>query len=200
MFAAAEEMEVTLHLHKVAIPHFLPVTTGPVGATSLRAPAMGPLFNHVNETLPGQLHLAALLDARVLDRHPRLRFAFHECNAGWLPSWLDRAQESWRTLRDNGVTGLCEQPPRSYLADRDTVFFSVGLGEDLTRLPDWLAPRIMLATDYPHPGTPKDPAAAWAQVLPDLPAPLAAGLLGANAARLISVRAARKEVDHAVSY
>ncbi|BFV57944.1 hypothetical protein KCMC57_up30480 [Kitasatospora sp. CMC57] len=189
VFAAAQEYDVTLHLHKIAIPHFLPVSTS---STSLRAPHMSTLYNHVNETLPGQLHLAALMGAGVLDRHPRLRFAFHECNAGWLPAWLDRAEESWQTLRDNNVPNLPALPPRDYLTERDTLFFSVGLGEDLTRVPDWLAPCLMLATDYPHPGTPKDPAAAWAEVLPTLPSALADGLLGTNAARM-SAPATRKE-------
>lgn len=200
LFAAAQELDIALHLHKVAVPHFLPIARRRGGSTSLSAPAMGPLFNHINETLPGQLHLAALLDAGVPDRYPRLRFAFHECNAGWLPSWLDRAEESWHTLRGNGQTGLCELPPRTYFVERDTFFFSVGLGEDLTRLPDWLTRRLMLATDYPHPGTPKDPAAEWAEALSALPEAFAAGLTGANAARLVSVRTARKEHERAVSH
>ncbi len=194
LFAAAQEYGVTIHLHKVAIPHFLPVTTGP---TTLRAPKMDVLFNHINETLPGQFHLAALIGSGVLDRYPRLRFAFHECNATWLPAWVDRAQESWQTLHGNQVAGLPALQPREYL-ERDTLFFSVGLGEDLTRVPDRLVPRLMLATDYP-PGTPKDPATAWAEVLPSLPAHLAEGLLGANAARMSPALVSGKENGHAPS-
>lgn len=110
---------------------------------------------------------------------------------------MDRAQESWQTLHGNQVAGLPALQPREYL-ERDTLFFSVGLGEDLTRVPDRLVPRLMLATDYP-PGTPKDPATAWAEVLPSLPAHLAEGLLGANAARMSPALVSGKENGHAPS-
>ncbi|MFF2353989.1 amidohydrolase family protein [Kitasatospora sp. NPDC058115] len=196
VFTAAEGCEVTLHLHKVAIPHFLPITAS---STSLRAREMNALYNHINETLPGQLHLAALISSGVLDRYPRLRFAFHECNAGWLPAWLDRADDSWETLRGNHVPQLPALPPREYLTDRDSLFFSVGLGEDLTSMPDWLMSRLTLATDYPHPGTPKDPAAAWVEVLPSLSAAAASGLLGANAARMSPSLGIRKENSRALA-
>lgn len=189
LFAAAHDAGVTIHLHKVAIPHFLPAPS----ATSLSTPAMPGFFNHVNEILPGQLFLTALVGSGALDRYPALRFAFHECNAGWLRAWADRAGESWETLRGNHADGLPAAPPRAYLTERDTLFFSIGLGEDLMDIPDWLWPRLMLATDYPHPGTPDDPAAAWSSVLAELPAGHATGLLSANAIRM---GATVQEGDH----
>ena len=68
------------------------------GAAAVTSSAAGRLFTHALEILPGQLFLTALIDARVPDRFPALRFAFHECNAGWVPSWLDRLTESHQTL------------------------------------------------------------------------------------------------------
>ncbi|WP_371500404.1 amidohydrolase [Kitasatospora sp. NBC_00374] len=190
-FATTQDIGLTVHLHKVAIPHFL----GTEQPTSLQNPRLGRFFNHVHETLPGQLFLTALLDSRVLDRFPHLRFAFHECNAGWLPAWIERAHESWETLHGTGQQ-LPDQPPKHYLQDRDTLFFSVGLGEDLAAMPDWLHRRIMLATDYPHPGTPTDPASAWAPALEALPHDAAAGLLSANAGRMMPAATAKLEVRH----
>ncbi len=178
--AAVQDLAITVHLHKAAIPHFLPAPA----ATSLRSPGTGPFFNHVNEILPGQLCLAALLDARALDRFPAVRLAFHECNATWLPAWLDRAQESCDTLRASGAASIPDLPPPAYLTQRDTLFFSAGLGEDLTRLPPALSRSLLLATDYPHPGTPPSPRDAWAPVLAALPGTTSYALTGGNALRL----------------
>ncbi|GII77829.1 hypothetical protein Sru01_28110 [Sphaerisporangium rufum] len=179
-WAAVQEHGMVVHLHKVAVPHLLPMPL----PTSISAPGAGAFFNHVNEILPGQLFLAGLLDARVPDRYPRVRFAFHECNIGWLPAWLERAQESFETLRETGRP-TPDHPPRHYLCDRDDFFFSTGLGERLDALPEELHPRVLLATDFPHPGTPFRPAEEWEPVLAGLPAGLRPALLGGNARRLL---------------
>lgn len=179
-WASAQHHGLVVHLHKVAVPHLLPLPL----PTSVHAPGPGAFFNHVNEILPGQLFLAGLLDARVPDRFPELRLAFHECNIGWLPAWLERAQESFETLRETG-RGTPDHPPRHYLHDRDTFFFSTGLGERLDRLPEELHSRVLLATDFPHPGTPFRPQEEWAPVLKGLPAGLRPALLGENAVRLL---------------
>ncbi len=178
-FSTAQELDLTVHLHKVAVPHLLPLSE----ATTFRSATAGAFFNHMNEILPGQLFLTALLDARVPDRFPGLRFVFHECNVGWLPAWLERAGESWETLRTNRVETLAQRPS-DYLTDRDSFFFSVGLGENLSRFPDELWSRLLLATDYPHPGTPTDPASEWACELDGLHADQAAALTGVNAGRI----------------
>ncbi len=72
-----------------------------------------------------------------------------------------------------------------YLHERDTFFFSTGLAENLHRLPPEMYGRVQMATDYPHPGTPADPRAEWAAVLPGLPADLIGPLLGGNALRML---------------
>lgn len=178
LWGALDANEMCVHLHKVAIPHGLPTPS----LTSLQAPSMTSFFNHVNETLPGQLFLAGLLGSGVCDRFPELRFVFHECNAGWLPAWLDRATESWETLGSR--SGLAE-PPSHYLLERDTLYFSVGLGERLQQFPSELFERLLLATDYPHPGTPGEPRSAWLGALQGAPTALIENLLGANAQRMM---------------
>jgi uncharacterized protein len=179
-WAAAQDHALVVHLHKVAVPHLLPLPL----PTSIRATGAGDFFNHVVEVLPGQLFLTGLLAARVPDRFPRLRFAFHECNVGWLPAWLDRAEESFETLREYGRP-TPDHHPAHYLTERDTFFFSTGLGEQLDRLPAALQSRVLLATDFPHPGTPLDPEREWRQRLLGLPQQFVPALLGANAARLL---------------
>jgi uncharacterized protein len=177
-FAAAQDLGLVVHLHKVAIPHLLPLDE----PTTLRSARAGRLYNHVVEIMPGQLFLTALLDAGVPDRFPGLRFVFHECNAGWIPAWLERVQESYETLAAAGPPPLAEEPAH-YLRERDTFFFSTGLGEDLADRPDWLLRRILLATDYPHPGYPADPQDAWSDTLSALPPERGDDLLSGNADR-----------------
>ena len=179
-FAAAQDLDLVVHLHKVAVPHFLPLAE----ATTLRSDLAGRLYNHVVEILPGQLFLTALFDAGVPDRFPRLRFAFHECNAGWIPAWLERFVESCETLAEADAA-LPAAEPASYLTERDVFYFSVGLGEDVPGLPEWLQRRLLLATDYPHPGYPVAPQQAWAGVLRRLSPARSCDLLAGNADRMI---------------
>lgn len=179
-WGAAEAHGLVVHVHKVAVPHLLAMEP----PTRFSSPLAGTFFNHVNELLPGQLFLAGLLDARVPDRFPRLRFAFHECNVGWLPAWLDRAEESYETLAD-GDRPRPDRQPTAYFTEQDTFFFSTGLGERLDRLPGELHGRVLLATDFPHPGTPLDPEGAWRERLDRLPAGYGAAVLGDNALRML---------------
>lgn len=188
-FAAAQENGLTIHLHKVAIPHLLPLPD----AMTISSPHASRLFTHALEILPGQLFFTALLDAAVPDRFPELRFVFHECNAGWVPSWLDRITESCETLA--GTSLLPREEPSSYVRQRDTFFFSIGLSEVLEQMPEWLFARLLLATDYPHPGFPPDPAREWLPVLEKLPVTYAKGVVGRNASRLLGGQGKRD--DHA---
>nr|WP_166682394.1 amidohydrolase family protein [Streptomyces sp. 846.5] len=183
-WASAQEHGFVVHLHKVATPHFLPTPT----PSSVRSPGMGSFYNHVNEILPGQLCLAALFDARVPDLFPGLRFAFHEFNAGWVPSWLDRAQETFETLDRNGSNCL-EQPPAHYLYERETFFFSIGTGESVDAMPEDLRARLLMATDYPHPGTPKNPQQEWSEILAETSPIFRTRLLGGNADHMMSLGA-----------
>lgn len=179
-WAACELHGLVVHVHKVAVPHLLPMSP----PTSVSSPHAGTFYNHVNEVLPGQLFLAGLLDARVPDRFPGLRIAFHECNVGWLPAWLERAEESFETLERSGRPRPDLAPTR-YFTERDTFFFSTGLGERLDRMPEELRGRILLATDFPHPGTPLNPEKEWLRHTDGLPLEFIEAVLGGNAARLV---------------
>lgn len=179
-WAKAQDAGTIVHLHKVALPHFLEAHD-PMG---LDAPSAGPLFRHAIQITPGQLCLTAIIDAGLLDRFPGLRFAFHECNAGWVPSWLDRMTESYETLSD-GQTEIPASEPSKYLYDMDAFFFSIGLEERIENMPEELWPRLLMATDYPHPGTPESPASAWEEHLENTSPELRSALLGDNALRLL---------------
>jgi len=176
-FGAAQECGIRVHLHKVAIPHNLPCAS----PTSLAAPGADPFVNHVHETLPGQTMLTALVGSGVCDRFPAVRFSWHECNAGWLPAWLDRATESWEITCGRS---RMQQPPAHYLLERDTLFFSIGLSESLANMPADLDARLLLATDHPHPGAPESPQQEWEATLAGVEIGRRRALLGGNAVRM----------------
>lgn len=176
----AERLELTIHIHKVAIPHFLPLED----ACGLSSPDMGRFFNHVNETLPGQLFLAGLLDSGIPDECPELRWVFHECNAGWVPAWLDRADESHATTRGQSANPL-KREPSHYVLERRAFFFSTGTGESLSNTPEEFRENILMATDFPHPGTPTDPYGEWMTAIQDLPETSRADILGRTARRIM---------------
>jgi predicted TIM-barrel fold metal-dependent hydrolase len=176
LWRAIEDLGLTLHLHKVAIPDYLR------GSAAAAASGVGSFFRHVNETLPGQLCLTRIFDARIPDHCPRLRFAIHECGAGWLPAWLARAEESYDTISPS-PTRLTHNPSH-YIFDRDTLFFGMSLSES-AELVRAVVTRVMVATDFPHPGCAVDAGSKWRAHLSALTSEERQALLVANAQRLI---------------
>jgi hypothetical protein len=117
-----------------------------------------------------------------VDLCPRLRFAIHECNAGWVSAWLDRADESYQTVVHMADRLL--QPPSQYVRERDVFFFGMSAAENPHHVRS-LWQRVTVATDFPHPGSSIDAGAQWCSHLSELGAKERDGLLYANALRLI---------------
>jgi uncharacterized protein len=95
----------------------------------------------------------ALASEGVLDRFPRLHFAFLESGCGWLPYWLERLD----VMRDNPVFGesyLGKERPSEYFR-RGQCFVSCEAEEAEEGVP--VLGRslghecLMWASDYPHP-------------------------------------------------
>ena len=186
-WSAVEDLDLTVHLHKAAIPHQLNI---PVGMP-LASRGNGLFFSHLNQILAAQMCLASIMDNLLPDRFPEIRFAFHECNAGWLPAWLDRADETFEVLKTKNVP-LLEAPPRDYIQNTDCFFFGLGMTEDVTRLTKF-ADRLLMATDFPHPDAPLESVHSWSEKLSVLPSEAKMAILGKNALRLLNI----KEFDHA---
>lgn len=92
---------------------------------------------------------AGLILAGVLERYPKLMFAFLECGSGWLPFWLDRLDghfETWPAF----FPGLKAKPSEYFRrqcfvsceADDDSVYDVVARVGDQN---------VVWASDYPHP-------------------------------------------------
>jgi predicted TIM-barrel fold metal-dependent hydrolase len=59
------------------------------------------LFTHASSRPVGHMcTFMELLVGGVFERHPRLRFAFLECGASWVPYWLFRLEEECEKFRD----------------------------------------------------------------------------------------------------
>lgn len=177
-----QSLGLVVHLHKVAIPHQLNIPAGmPIGSKG-----NGPFFNHVNQILAAQMCLASLMDNRMPDRFPRIKFAFLECNAGWVPAWLDRADESYEVLQESKKGPILEAPPRHYIENKDSFFFGLSLAEDVTRLTS-IAARLLIATDFPHPGASITPFDDWSKRLENLTSQDKADIMGRNAIRMLNL-------------
>jgi predicted TIM-barrel fold metal-dependent hydrolase len=96
-----------------------------------------------------QMALLALLCGGVLERHPRLRFAFLESGCGWIAWWLERIHEHLEHW------GHASQPlPRSPEEYFGRQCF-VSSEPDERTLPSILSllgdDNVLFATDFPHP-------------------------------------------------
>src|SRR5262245_9951995 len=95
---------------------------------------------------------AALIYGGVVEKFPKLRVAFLENRAAWVPYWMDYMDAKWENRRSDAP--LLKRKPSEYMT-RGTFFYSAEpdekslpfvldcIGEDL----------IVFATDYPHSGS-----------------------------------------------
>jgi predicted TIM-barrel fold metal-dependent hydrolase len=179
-WAACEASNVAIHLHKIAVPTMLGRPVTKLGDDH----STGTFFEHVHQILPAQTSLTSLFEHQLPDRYPDLRWAWHECHAGWLSAWMARADESYATLYKNHRARLTKYPPSEYLRGSGRFFFGASDSEpvDLLRLtPD----NVMLATDFPHPGCCLDIANVWSERLRN-DRSLLSKLMTGNAQRLLA--------------
>lgn len=85
----------------------------------------------------------------VLPRHPRLSVAFLEAGAGWVPYFMDRADEHYRIMSHLVKTDV-PRPPGEYF--REQCF--VACEPDEVTLPGTVeilgADNLLFSSDYPH--------------------------------------------------
>jgi predicted TIM-barrel fold metal-dependent hydrolase len=175
VWTAAEELEVTIGVHEGSSN-----TIQTLGADRYFNPLLLHAMSHAFEQM---LACATLMVTGVMERHPRLHFAFLEAGGGWAPYWLWRLDEQVEGF--GGYAGEMKLKPSDYFrrqcwvafeSDEDTLPALVPfIGED----------RIVWGSDYPHhdatfPGAVKK-LSAMAQ---RMAAGARDGLLGANARRL----------------
>jgi predicted TIM-barrel fold metal-dependent hydrolase len=117
--------------------------------------------------------MLALIEAGVLERHPRLRVAFLEAGAGWIPYWLSRLDGEYRQLGWE-VADRVRIKPSEYVRRQCYVSCEPGepgledaidlIGED----------RLLFGSDFPHVDHDPDVAGAVARLEARLPTGAAA--------------------------
>lgn len=133
----------------------LPVVIHPLG-TEACGGRLQPYFltNVVGNPLETAIAVARVLCSGLLDRYPRLRFAFAH-GGGYLPYQVGRLDHAWRVRPE--VRARTTRPPSEYLRSRcwfDSLTHSPDALRFLGELVGW--DHVVLASDYPWDmGTPE---------------------------------------------
>jgi predicted TIM-barrel fold metal-dependent hydrolase len=94
----------------------------------------------------------ALLDylhSDILTRYPKLKLFFAECQIGWIPYVLERADDVWRTHTWSAGESRNPEPPSAVYRDRIySCFFKDAVGVQMVEHVG--VDQTMFETDYPH--------------------------------------------------
>ena len=140
-FAACAETGTVINLHIGS--------SSTTNKTSPDAPFIIHTSNHYGNS---SLSLSDWLMSGVFLRHPTLKVAFSEGQAGWIPYLMSRLDGIWRAGNVFMGGAALPDPPSSYLADH--VYACVFDDPAILRfLDDGPLPvdNICFETDYPHP-------------------------------------------------
>jgi len=142
LWAACEELNVAVGFHE---------TTGSrmkaAGADRFKSMGIAHISTHSMEQM---LACMDVIMGGVMERFPRLRFAFLEGQCGWLPFWLDRMDEHYEWREPYGEMTHLSMPPSEYFrrqgfcaVECDEAFVThvvAAIGDD----------NLVTTTDYPH--------------------------------------------------
>lgn len=138
-FAACERNQVGIMLH--------------IGSSSSLTKSSPDAPHVVTSALMAVNCTIALVDwlfSAKLKQFPKLKIAFAEAQAGWIPYYLQRVDEVWEDRRAwGGVHPLLTEPPSSQVPGR--VWFSTFGDPVAFRILDLVGEdQLMFETDYPH--------------------------------------------------
>ena len=153
-FAACAETGTVINLHIGS--------SSVVHTTSEDAPMGVRISNHFGNSA---FSLSDWLVSGAFIRHPQLKIAFSEGQAGWVPFLMSRLDGLWRA--GTTVAGFAQrlpEAPSSYL--KEHVYFCIFDDPAVLRFLDELGEdNLCFETDYPHPdgSWPSSKAAAYRQ-------------------------------------
>jgi predicted TIM-barrel fold metal-dependent hydrolase len=127
-----------------------------------------------------------LVFSGILDAHPGLRIVFTEGGISWIPSALEHADRIHREFAADLQPQL-PRPPSSYWHQQCYATF-MDDPRGIEQLHHIGADRVLWSRDYPHPeGTFGSTAALMQSLQHELGDRVAAGVMGANAARVFGI-------------
>jgi len=104
----------------------------------------------VGHPVEQMMSLTSIIMGGVVERFPRLRFAFLEGGVGWVPFWMDRMDEEFEKRGAFEAPDLTREP--SDYVRGGNIYFGVECGEKT--IPDavhWgLEDTLLYSSDYPH--------------------------------------------------
>ncbi|MGZ8500836.1 MAG: amidohydrolase family protein, partial [Candidatus Binatia bacterium] len=108
------------------------------------------LFKHtIGRPIETLIDCAALMYGGVPEQFPKLRIAFLECGAGWVPYWMDRMDEEWEKRKTEAP--LLKAKPSEYMARGNWFYAAEPEEATLPLVLDRVGEDVILfASDYPH--------------------------------------------------
>ena len=107
------------------------------------------VLRHAYSTVPLMMAMSTIVVGGVLDAFPRIRFAFLEAGAGWVPYILERMQARYELLPH--WVGHLKNSPDDYLRG-DQLYFSIEPEEVTVPTVSQIIgeERLVLGSDYSH--------------------------------------------------
>lgn len=175
-FQTAEELQVPVCVH---------VGSGRPAAAADRFD--NALFVHATtHPFEQMIGVMCIIGGGVLEKFPKLKVAFLEAGAGWVPFWMERLDEHYEYMQ--AAVPLLKMPPSEYVRQRD-VYFS--FEPDETTLPfvmDFIGDdRLVFASDYNHSDCKFPNVVKEVLAREDIAAASMPKIMGENAKRLYSI-------------
>ena len=96
--------------------------------------------------------VSSLLDwifSAKLEQFPKLKLLYAECQIGWIPYFVERADDTWQTHQwAQGEKRLPKPPSEYYEGQIYSCFFKDSVGVDIIERAG--LDQVMFETDYPH--------------------------------------------------
>jgi predicted TIM-barrel fold metal-dependent hydrolase len=147
--------------------------------------------DHLN--LPGhafffekRIHHQQRVAGGLLERFPRLKFAFMEAGCGWVPYWMERLDEHFEFLQP--TVPWLTKPPSEYMKSGQ-MFYAFEMEEKmLPYVAEFIgAERLVFATDYNHSDSKFPHTVEEVMERKDISDVLKTKIMGDNAAKLYNL-------------
>jgi predicted TIM-barrel fold metal-dependent hydrolase len=172
---------------------FVAVAAPPISASGKNLDHPGterfdhPFFTHAMAH-PFEQMIAALcvVAGGLLEKFPRLKFAFMEAGCGWVPYWMERLDEHYEILQPT-VPWLTKRPSEYMRSDQ--MFYAFEMDERmLPYVAEFVgADRLIFATDYNHSDSKFPHTVEEVIERTDISENLKARIMGENAAKLYNL-------------
>jgi len=141
IWEAAEALDVAIGVHE----GFQPAVT----TFGLDRPPFNVVVLHaVSHAFEQMFACAQLMACGVMERHPRLRFAFLESGGGWAPYWIERLDHQVPSY--GGYAPEMKRLPSEYFARQCWISFELDEPTLPLLAPMLGAKRVIWGSDYPH--------------------------------------------------